>query len=501
MSNPNRPIATDTAPSWIRYALWTVVGLWLCYQIPSTTTTAAGADSSGYLNSGRLFAAGQTMMPLRIPVELGQDFEAVHFLPLGFWPARVPGLAVPTYPPGMPLHFAVAELLVGGDAGILSVIVAEAVAALLLIYLCGREMGISPLLAVTATAILACSPMFQFGSVQPLSDTPATTWCLLTVWLALRARRGGQGWSVATGASLAMAVLIRPTNILLLPCIAILLGNWRRWLATGLGGLPGALWLGWLNNHLYGSPWVFGYGNIFAIMEAVWFFPTLVHFLHWLAILLPTVLLPLALVPLWRWRQHGRNLLALGAWGLAFVLFYAFYSVSHEVWWCLRFILPVFPALILAAMLGIETLVTKLPAMTARKVIASAAVVLLVWALCLPVFWNRSLGVSGIRGGESAYRVALAWAEQHLPPDSVLATLPASGTAYYYGHFPVLRWDTMSAEQYRKYAAALRRGQRPIYAMLFPGEENEALHERMPDQWEKIAVVANIAFWKLRTAP
>lgn len=64
------------------------------------TSAAGGADASGYVSQARLWLQGQ----LRVPVPLSSlvwwaEPEWV-FSPLGYRPATVPGMVVPTYPPG-----------------------------------------------------------------------------------------------------------------------------------------------------------------------------------------------------------------------------------------------------------------------------------------------------------------------------------------------------------------------------------------------------------------
>lgn len=499
MSNPNPPAAPAAAPHWLLALV--AVGLaaltWFLHS--QTTVVAAGSDSSGYMNSARLLARGELTAPQRIPPEVGPAAPPYHFMPLGYGPSSQPGVIVPTYPLGLPLHFAAGGLALGWRLGPLWIIVGSAVVGILLCYVCGREIGVSPPLALAGAAALALSPLFLFPSVQPLSDTLAMTWCVGAVWLALRARRGSPIWAWGCGAALAMAVLVRPSNVLLLPCLIILLGGWRNLLAAGIGGLPGALWMAWCNQRLYGDPLTTGYGNILTTLDSQWFFPTLLHIGLWTARLLPAglLLLPLAALPLWR--ERGRLLLALAAWWIAFIVFYSFYGVTHEVWWSLRFILPALPALIFAALLGLEMLCRRAGTAAPRWRLIGAGV-LMVWSAAVFQFWVPRLGLIGFSRYELAYREACMWARDHLPPNAVIATMPASGALYYYTGFPIMRWDSVKPEDFKRYAAALRAAQRPVYAMLFAGEAR-ALEEQMPDKWEKVEVVAGITFWKLSPLP
>lgn len=437
----------------------------------------------------------------RIPAEFGPAVSPFHFMPLGYWVGPKPGTIVPTYPSGLPLHFAGAGLALGWRLGPLWVIVGGALAAIWLCYLCGREIGVSPPLAAAGAAVIGSSPLFIFSSVQALSDTLAATWCLGAVWTALRARRGHLAWAWACGAALGVAVMVRPSNVLLLPCLILLLGHWRRWAVAVLGGLPAAIWLGYTNQLLYGGPLRTGYGDVFASLQTAWVFPTALHIGLWLSRLLPAalLLLPLAALPLWR--THGRVLLAFGLWWTAFMVFYSYYEVTHETWWCLRFILPAVPAMVLAAVLGSEELCRRAGATTAPRWRWATAGALMLWAAAVFYYWVPRLGLLEFNRHEFAYAKASKWAWANLPQNSLVATLPASGSLYYYAGFPVLRWDLIDPPDFRRYAAAAKISGRPIYAMLFPGEQTPALEEHMPAKWEKIEEIAGISFWKLSASP
>ena len=177
MSNPKPPSPRRTRVfAVVLLALLAGYGVWLGMR---AVVVAGGADSSGYLNSARLLAAAQGFTPLQVPAEFGGPgaVPPIHFTPVGFFPrSGHPADLAPTYPSGLPLQFAVAGRWLGWTAGPLAVMLAAALGALWLTYLLGRELGLAPELAATGATLLAASPGFVFTSVQPLSDTPATTW-------------------------------------------------------------------------------------------------------------------------------------------------------------------------------------------------------------------------------------------------------------------------------------------------------------------------------------
>lgn len=458
------------------------------------TPVACGSDASGYLNSARILASGRLQDELRLPAEFAADpaTKRLHFMPLGF------DLVVkgnphlpPTYAPGLPLQLFLPGKLLGWPAGTIFVEMALALGGLWLCYAIGRECGLDPTLAMAAGAALAAFPVFLFTSIQPLSDTAAMTWCLAAMWAALRARRNAL-WAAGCGAALSMAVLVRMTDLLLLPALLVLLlPNWRRLLLAGVAGLPGAAWLMYYNHTLYGGAFRSGYGPaIWETFSRSFFSPTLSHFAYWLAVLLPTPFLVLPLVALWRARS--RVLLALGLWFGAIAGFYLFYSVSRETWWCLRFILPAVPALLIAGAIGAQSLVPQkrwLPAL-----------VLTLWAVVASMYWSRRLAPLGMKQANAVYAEVTAQARATLPRDALIATLAASGAFYFYTDFPILRADLMERDEFARYAALAQKVGRPIYAALFIGYDDSLIAERMPGRWEKIATVRNVQLWHLIAA-
>jgi len=459
------------------------------------SVVAGGSDTSGYLNSARLLASGRLQDEDRIPAEFGAPatFPRHHFMPLGFVALEGNPHLPPTYPPGLPLHLALTGKLLGWNLGPLVVEIALALAAVALCYLLARQLGIDPWLAGAGAVVLAVFPVFLFTSVQPLSDTPATTWCLMAACLAWHARRStGWVWAVACGAAFAMAVFVRATNAVLLPALLVMLGwNWKRLTLVALGGLPSAIWLGYYNHTLYGGPLSSGYGPIEQTFKWMYGPPTLVHFGTWLALLAPAVLLVLPLITFWRHRRM--ETLALALWFGAIAGVYTFYEVSRETWWCLRFILPALPPLIVCSLLALQPLPVRL-----RR---AAAVALTVWALASSFYWSTRLHALWPKEHERVYAESCAQARALLPPNALVASFYASGAVYYYTDFPVLRWDQIDAADFLRYANQARAAGRPIYALLFDRFEDEARTTRMPGEWSRRATTGPIGLWQLVSVP
>ncbi len=198
---------------------------------------------------------------------------------------------------------------------------------------------------------------------------------------ALRAR-GRSGWAVACGAAYGIAVLVRPTNTLLLPALLVLLGlNWRRLLWLGVGGLPAAGWLAFYNHSLYGGALRSGYFSWTQFFAVSYFRPAAAYFIEWLVVFLPAILLALPVAAFCRRDTRTRELYALSLWVATVTGLYAFCAFSHEAWTCLRYLLPAIPAWILAGMLGGEALARSLNTTRADRLRWAGAIVIAAWAV------------------------------------------------------------------------------------------------------------------------
>lgn len=457
---------------------------------------AAGSDSSGYMHSARLLAQGRLMLPLRTVAEI-KVRDPHHLTPNGFLSHQFPRQLEPTYPVGLPLHLAAAYLVLGPEWGTLTVVVGSAVAAVLLFFLLARECGVSPALAAAGAAALGLCPVFLFTSFVPMSDTLATAWCLAAYLAALRTRRSWR-WSVFCGVACAFAVLVRPSCLVALLPLPLILWGWRNLAGAALGGLPGALWLVFYQQQLYGDALQTGYGPIFSSFFLECVRPSLANFGTWLPRLLPVSLLAFLLAPWLPWRDRGRELAALFLWFLGLFFFYAFYDVSPQAWWYLRFLLPGMPALVLLAVWGLERVRQRFAGSWPRAALATAAAVVALSPLAVFRRWEREIHVTLLKPYQQLYLDVPAWTRAHCPPGSVIACLALSGSLYYYTDFAVLRWDVMEPAEFAGYAAAFRASGRPLYAALLRDEVPAALPARMPvpGRWEKITEIDICTLWR-----
>ncbi|MBI3874376.1 MAG: glycosyltransferase family 39 protein, partial [Verrucomicrobia bacterium] len=360
---------------------------------------AGGADSSGYLHSAQLLSHGKFTAPARaVPGHGVTDFGKFAHVPLGFV-LRGDGQLVPTYPTGLPLQLCVAAAVVGWANAVTVVNVFVSLASGALLYALARQLRVRPALALGGVALLWACPLFLFTALQPMSDLPALGWCLAALYCAVRARDDWR-WALAGGCCVGVAVLVRPTNLLLVAPLVVALG-WRprSWLALGLGGLPAAAFLVFYNKTVYGAVVATGYGDIRSSFSADFLAHNLAHFARWIPALLSPLVLLAAVAPFLA-AGRRRGALALAVWAVVLIGFYAFYYHSGETWWYLRFILPAFPALILLALVALQVAGDALAWRTRVGVLMLAGLIL---ALVLPWKQIRPGEVLAIEPGERTY--------------------------------------------------------------------------------------------------
>lgn len=456
---------------------------------------AGGSDSSGYLNQAKLLRAGKIQTDTRALPELPAPvLSAYAYVPLGFSPANPgdPSRMVPNYPIGFPLLIVAASVACGWSLAPPLVVLLHALAGLVLMYALARDFQLGRSAALGAVGLLALSPLYVFTSLQVLSDMPALVWTMTSVWCARRReRRLASGW--AAGAALGVAVLIRPTNALaIIPVAFALGGKLRRWGALLLAGMPAAALLLAYNASAYGHPLRTGYGPIWDAFAWRHLIPNLAHCGTWLPVLL-TPLVALAFLLPWLGSVPRRDRWLLAAWCAPFLGFYLFYPFTRQAWWGLRFLLPAFPAMLLGAVLVAHRAVASLSSATGKTRWAAAITGLCVLWL---VPWNIELKSLEPGHQERVYADACAWARAHLPSNAVVFATQATGAIYYYTGFTAVHWQFITSTDVALIEQAAERNDRPIYAMLFPHEEQPMLHEVFPGDWKQVGAVKHIHFWQ-----
>lgn len=485
--------------------------LYAAYLFCHISPYASGSDASGYINSARLLARGEFFAAIRpLPGQAGENIPPQFYQPLGFRVLPQGRAMVPTYPVGLPLHLAAMAALAGRDLAPIFVNIVAALAAGWLLYALGRRQGLPAGWAAAGTLLLWLCPLFCFMAFQPMSDLLATTWTLAALYAALRAgdsppegaKANEWRWALAGGACTGLAVLVRPTNILLaLPLVVAMGWRPRRYLWLALGGLPFATLLGFYNYKLHGQIVTTGYGDVSSAFS-VRFFPHIAaHFARWIPGLLSPLVVAALAVPFLP-RGRNRDLVVLAAWLAPLIGFYSFYYHSGETWWYLRFILPAFPVLILAALLTAHHFHERWKPQAPRAWLPPAlALLLLGSALSWEIGWSRHFHVADFMKGESIYLAAAQWMQAHAPADAVVFCMQVSGTFYYYTDFIVARWDSLDGVDTRQLFHSLEGQKVPVFAVLFPFELQDGALKRLGGEWRQLTTLRAATIWQRLPSP
>ena len=460
-------------------------GAWLWRH---TGAYASGADQSGYLNFARLLAEGRLLCPQPLPQPPITELSSLAAIPLGFRPLPE-GQMAPTYPIGLPLLLAIGSSLVGWSTGPHLVMLLHALAGVWLTWTLARRLGLEDGLAGLAALSLALSPQYLFNALHCMSDLPALVWttaAFLAAW---------SGRPLISGGCFAMSVLIRPTCLVsgLALLYAVLRSSHRlRSLALFvLGGLPGAAFLLITNQIAYGQGVTSGYGNVGPLFRLSYLAPSLWNYLCWLPVTVGPLLAAWLAWPL-AFRRHREAALLLTLWVTPLACVYALFKHTHETWWYLRFLLPIFPALLIGAL----QVVTPWLGSSKRQ---------LTWALVTGLFcgyWNLRLQATQIGSVDLAYRQVARWTRKHFEPNSTVITMQMSGCLTYYTPFSLLRWDTMKADDWPRLLDWCERNQRPLYAVVFPFEIDDGALRRCPrGNWTQIGRNFDITMWRWSADP
>jgi 4-amino-4-deoxy-L-arabinose transferase-like glycosyltransferase len=340
----------------------------------------------------------------------------------------------------------------GGEAGVFWVVPLSAGFMVLATYGLGRRLA-SARVGLVAAWFLATSPVFLYMLMWPMSDVPvAAAWTVTFVLLL-----GHSKWhSIGAGAACAIAVTIRPNLApwILAPVLWYSVLVWRE----GRGERRRAMWqlarfsvsaaagpiaIGAIFAYLYGSPFQSGYGDVSGMFSRSHIIPNLRNYATWfidtqtpIAVLgLLALFVPLRSV--WPQAPALTFMPLLGVFVLGLLGYYSAYLV-FDTWWFLRFLLPVWP-LVMVGLASVALAATRL-----RVPWLTAAIVIGVGLLGL-----RGLRVSSERfafdlwEGERRYIAAATNTRALTPDNSVVFSLLHSGSARFYGGRVTLRFDEL----------------------------------------------------------
>jgi 4-amino-4-deoxy-L-arabinose transferase-like glycosyltransferase len=476
------------------------LGLYAVLLATHMGAVPGGADSSGYFNHARLLASGSVRAAARpLPTLPASQAPAYLYTPLGLKPAYDGNGLVPGYPPGFPLLILAAEPWVGWGRAADLVLGLHSLLGLLLVWVLARSFGLSKAWSLAAAGIVAASPLYLFLSLQALSDLPAMVWTLAAVLAAWHSRKR-EGWALAAGGALALAILVRPADFLAFAPVAVAL-SWpagalasriRRFFWFALGALPGAVFSLLHSRAAYGHFLATGYGDVRTDFGYNWVGVTLVHYAVWLpALFTPVVVLVFALPRVARSAPCAAAVLA--SWILSFAAFYSFYRFTHETWWYLRFLLPAAPALVVGGLLGLRSVlpgkVLKLPRVPAAALALGAIAT-------AGIAWSSHLGALEVGRQEEIYPKTVRWLQAELPAQAAVLCMQVSGAVYFDTSFRLLRWDQIDARSRPIVLAALKSAHCPLYAALFPFETAPALKRSIPGRWTQIGSVDYATIWR-----
>ncbi len=473
-----------------------IIILLLCYSIflwLNICAYAGGADSSGYLNLAKLIASGKLQEKQRIIDGVEGEISEFAYVPLGFKPANKDGYLDSFYPIGFPSLIALLSLFVGIDIAAHLVIWLHAIGSLVLIYYFALELRFERFWALIASVLLAINPLFLSYSLQLMSDMPSLFWCSLAIFAAIQSDQ--KKWAIICGIATGIAVLIRPTNVLIFAPLLVAFGkNWRGLFLCGCAGLPFAATLLITNYLSYGQFFATSYPDLSDKFASEFMPFSIEAYARYLPLVLtPFVVFLVGIFVPSIWRQSKKSQWVFAVWILSFLTFYAFYYFTHTTWWYTRFLLPSFVAMILAILMVVRCF-SNLKIRISRSFV--------IFFVLFSFSWQFSVIqiLRIISQSESlVYFEITSWVNNNLPADSAIIAMQDSGAIFFYTDLPIIRYDLLSVDELPRIANALQKKCRSIYAILHSHEVEAApvdLFSKLPGNWQKIHQINQIEVWK-----
>jgi hypothetical protein len=401
------------------------------------STVGGGADSYGYVSQAGQWRQGRLVIDEEIARASPWPLAINTWAPLGYRAA--PGrrdAIVPLYAPGLPMLMALFQSVGGFCAAFLVVPLAGAL-AIWLTYLLGLRVFRAPPIALAAAVFVATSPIFLYQLMNPMTDVPVTAAIALAQLLVI------SGWPVAAGLAAGVAILIRPNllAVVFVPIVWLAMTRGRP-LRFALAVAPAIVIVAAINGLLYGAPWTSGYGETGDLYAVRYIATNVRQFAGWLITTqTPFVLLGLAFFAapaVCRPTAIPRPRLLLGGSALAVVLSYLFY-LPFDAWWYLRFLLPVWPAMMIATAAGVDAMTRRMHPWAGGAALLVSAVVVGVAGVATAA--ERS--AFDIGRWERRYIDVARFVSGHSDPAAVVIALQHTGTLRMYAGRLTLRFDQL----------------------------------------------------------
>jgi len=369
--------------------------------------------------------------------------------PLGMDVAR--GHYVSAFPPGYSILMALAGLVTGGEywvnpvLGALSVVLLYAVIAL----------ENRPSIAGVAAALWGVCPLVMMNAADVMSDMAATV-AALGSYLLVR-RRMFVGAGIVAG----LMMMIRPMNVLFLPCVALLLPRRLRAFAEFGGAFAlGAALSAAAHWHVWGSLLSPTYHHNAGAFHLRHFVAQVGPYAREIVLHLGPVLALAVLAVI----RSPRASLPEAVWLGAFFLVYPFAGPVDIDWTRPRFFLPSFPAAFVLAAREVTDVLWAAHERSARALRFAEVV-----AVGAAFAWGTACVVRARHIGALATsppldpdaRTAIA----HLPRDALVGTREFSGSLRLYAAIETFDWSHPEAVTFAKAEADTGR---PVYMLLEP---------------------------------
>ena len=448
---------------------------------------AGGPDSYCYVHQAQQWAAvltgsGPLLAVEPLALEAPWPDAAATFVPVGHAPSpSVAGAIVPICPSGLSIAMA-PFAAAGGPAAVFAVVPLFGVALILATHAVGSRFGAR--VGLAAALLTACSPVFLYQVVQPMSDVPAAALWMLAVAAATGTGRRHALWS---GLATSGAILMRPNLVPLGFALGLyhLLRPERTWaqrlraaLVYAAASAPGCVAVAALQATFFGSPLASGYGSFDALFGAAHVWPNLQRYAQWLA---DTHTPAIALVMLAPWLLPGTlAALCLAMFAVNLALYLPYLEFEH--WSFLRFLLPTLPLVFVLVAAVVDAAIGRLASglskdgsiAPARDWGPARSVAVAIAAIALDLVYVRTAEEGQafrLQRLEARFERAGVFVRDRLPPNAFLVTSWHSGSARFYGGRKTLDWTSLDGAWLDRTIAFLEnRGYEP-YLMFERWEE------------------------------